>query len=205
MESFNNFHTLLIFKNPTELPTSYRPICMPPCLLPVSTSVPVTDLIVKFVNDIPSNISEAHGGPDELSAKLNDLLFPRPPVVSDQPKKRGRPAGSKNKSKAADVSADVSELPKKRGRPAGSKNKPKKSIAAAILIQRTWRARHSPNQDSDPEVNELPKKRGRPAGSKNKPKTTTATKRRGPNQHTRKSKKSTAAATVIQRAWRASR
>ena len=57
------------------------------------------------------------------------------------PKKRGRPKGSKNKSKDLDII-----IPKTRGRPKGSKNKSKD---LDIII---------------------PKTRGRPKGSKNKPK-----------------------------------
>ncbi len=46
------------------------------------------------------------------------------PSAIDAPKKRGRPAGSKNKTKtSAAERAATKSAPKKRGRPAGSKNK----------------------------------------------------------------------------------
>lgn len=67
------------------------------------------------------------------------------------PKRRGRPAGSKNKPKAAPAKVKTPAAPKKRGRPAGSKNKSK-----------TMAVKPAPS---------VPKRRGRPPGSKNKPKT----------------------------------
>ena len=73
-------------------------------------------------------------------------------------KKRGRPAGSKNKPKAAsqkvapEIKADTAIAPKRRGRPKGSKNKTSTPKAA---------------------VSSTPKRRGRPPGSKNKPKNPT--------------------------------
>ena len=128
-------------------------------------------LLRTLVNELPEEVLRYHDGSESLVHKITTLIYEFDVQVPvDTPKKRGRPAGSKNKPK--DV---VPDAPKKRGRPAGSKNKPK-DVAPAT---------------------ETPKKRGRPTGSKNKPKT--------PTQHTRQSKKSTAAATVIQRAWRASR
>jgi len=46
------------------------------------------------------------------------------PAAAAPPKKRGRPAGSKNKTKSVTAQPAASEAaPKKRGRPAGSKNK----------------------------------------------------------------------------------
>lgn len=49
-------------------------------------------------------------------------------VSAAAPKKRGRPAGSKNKAKTATAKpAATKSAPKKRGRPAGSKNKTTKS------------------------------------------------------------------------------
>ena len=210
-------------------------------------TTPVMEKIETFVENIPSDVLAfwmATYSADQLIAKFTDLLSHRTEVVSEQPKKRGRPAGSKNKpkdtatevtetpkkrgrpagskNKPKDVSptTELTETPKKRGRPAGSKNKPKTPDAptnrphkfknapwfAATVIQRAWRARHSPANDPATEVTETPKKRGRPAGSKNKSNTPDApTKRpRKPDQHTRKSKKSMTAATVIQRAWRTS-
>ena len=236
-------------------------------------TTPVMEKIETFVENIPSDVLAfwmATYSADQLIAKFTDLLSHRTEVVSEQPKKRGRPAGSKNKpkdtatevtetpkkrgrpagsktkpkdvapatedtetpkkrgrpvgskNKPKDVSptTELTETPKKRGRPTGSKNKPKTPDAptnrphkfknapwfAATVIQRAWRARHSPANDPATEVTETPKKRGRPAGSKNKSNTPDApTKRpRKPDQHTRKSKKSMTAATVIQRAWRTS-
>jgi hypothetical protein len=139
-------------------------------------TIPTMEKIETFVEDIPSDVLAFHGGPEKLTKILTDLLFPRAQDVYEQPKKRGRPKGSKNKPK--DDLPEITDTPKKRGRPAGSKNKPK-------------------DTDVSKDISETPKKRGRPAGSKNKPKDT--------DTHTRKSKKSTAAATVIQRAWRSSR
>ena len=204
-------------------------------------TIPTMEKIETFVEDIPSDVLAFHGGPQKLTKMLTDLLFPRSEDVSEQPKKRGRPKGSKNKPK--DDLPEITDTPKKRGRPAGSKNKPKdtdthtrkskKSTAAATVIQRAWRSSR-PNhpiignrcaygcckkrnvdflgdlvkKETTPstEITKTPKKRGRPAGSKNRPKTPDAPVKhhRKPDQHTRKSKKSTAAATLIQRAWRAS-
>jgi len=45
------------------------------------------------------------------------------PATKTAPKKRGRPAGSTNKTKAAASKPTAKSAPKKRGRPAGSKNK----------------------------------------------------------------------------------
>jgi hypothetical protein len=128
-------------------------------------------LLRTLVNELPEEVLSHHDGSESLVYKITTLIYGADQV----PKKRGRPAGSKNKPKDVAPATEVTETPKKRGRPAGSKNKPKVSAPDA------------------------PKKRGRPTGSKNKSKTPATP------QHTRKSKKSTAAATVIQRAWRASR
>lgn len=148
-------------------------------------TIPAMEKIEKFVEDIPSDVLAFHGGAPNLTKILTDLLFPRAQDVSEQPKKRGRPKGSKNKPK--DDLPEITATPKKRGRPAGSKNKPK-------------------DTDVSKDITNTPKKRGRPKGSKNKPKDTdTNTRPRSPAKHTRKSKKSTTAATTIQRAWRASR
>jgi len=113
--------------------------------------------IENFVDDIPDNVTASHGGADDLTKKITDLIFPiteditQPtiPPASQSSKKRGRPKGSKNKPKD-DISADVPLEPKKRGRPKGSTNKSKTDITADVPAQ--------------------PKKRGRPKGSKNKPK-----------------------------------
>ena len=82
-----------------------------------------------------------------------------PIIEPPQPKRRGRPVGSKNKSKATTATAVTKSTskvakstPKKRGRPPGSKNKPKTATS-------------KPNKAA------APKRRGRPPGSKNKPKT----------------------------------
>ena len=118
--------------------------------------------IETFVEDIPSDVLAFHGGVDQLSTKVTDLIFPPTEDVSETPKnqpkdavvesvqapkKRGRPKGSKNKSK--DVPVETDQAPKKRGRPKGSKNKSK---------------------DVPAETEQAPKKRGRPVGSKNKTK-----------------------------------
>ena len=54
---------------------------------------------------------------------LGSLVRDAPPStdVTNTPKKRGRPKGSKNK--VTDTPLEVSPAPKKRGRPKGSKNK----------------------------------------------------------------------------------
>ena len=122
---------------------------------------PIVDMMV---TNLPLNVLRSHGGSESLADKINALIYESVDITPDQD----------------------TETPKKRGRPAGSKNK--KDVAPAT------------------EVTETPKKRGRPTGSKNKSNTPDApTKRpRKPDQHTRKSKKSMTAATVIQRAWRTS-
>ena len=93
-------------------------------------------------------------------------------------RKRGRPLGSKNNPK--DALPEITKTPRKRGRPLGSKNNPKPT-------------------DVSKEVMLTPKKQL----AKISPKTPDAPVKRR-DKHTRKSKKSTAAATLIQRAWRAS-
>jgi len=90
------------------------------------------------------------------------------------PKKRGRPAGSKNKSKVTPV---------KRGRPVGSTNKPKEvapakkrgrpvgsSNKAKAVAQKPKVVPSAPVEDTPMGV-PIPKKpnRGRPVGSKNTP------------------------------------
>ena len=59
--------------------------------------------------------------------------------------------------------------PKKRGRPAGSKNKPKVTADTEEVVQNTSKAQ----SETVAEEALAPKKRGRPAGSKNKVKPTT--------------------------------
>jgi len=151
-------------------------------------------LLRTLVNELPEEVLRYHDGSESLVHKITTLIYEFDVQVPvDTPKKRGRPAGSKNKPK--DV---VPDAPKKRGRPAGSKNKPKDVAPATETPKKRGRPTGSKNKPKHVSpATETPKKRGRPTGSKNKPKT--------PTQHTRQSKKSTAAATVIQRAWRASR
>ena len=98
--------------------------------------------------------------------------------------------------KIMDVICPVPATPKKRGRPLGSTNKNKTKVPSTPTAH---------------------KKRGRPLGSTNKNKTTDShikvvvvvkepTKRGRrigtKDQHTRKSKKATTAATIIQQRWR---
>ena len=115
--------------------------------------------IENFVDDIPHDVTATHGGADDLTKKITDLIFPpteeitlhythSPDLASEPSKKRGRPKGSKNKPKD-DISIDVPAEHKKRGRPKGSTNKSKDDISADVSAE--------------------PKKRGRPKGSKNKP------------------------------------
>jgi len=113
----------------------------------------------------------------KASANTASAATPKAKVTT-APKKRGRPAGSKNKLKTttgktaskptkpkiakattktttAKTSSKTNSAPKKRGRPAGSKNKPK-TAAKPVATK--------------PASKTAPKKRGRPKGSKNKPK-----------------------------------
>lgn len=190
--------------------------------------------IKSFVEDIPSDVLAFHGGTEKLTKMLTDLLFPHTEDVSEQPKKRGRPVGSKNKPK--DDLPEITDTPKKRGRPVGSKNKPKESDVSKDITVPKKRGRPAGSKNKNPkdvstatEVTKTPNKRGRPLGSKNKPKPTDVSKEimvtpkkqstknkpktpgaptkpsRKPDKYTRKSKKSTAAAEIIQRAWRASK
>ena len=174
---------------------------------------PIVDMMV---TNLPLNVLRSHGGSESLADKINALIYESVDITPDQdtetPKKRGRPAGSKNKSKDVAPATEVTETPKKRGRPTGSKNK-SKDVSPTTEVTETPKKRGRPagsknKKDVAPatEVTETPKKRGRPTGSKNKSNTPDApTKRpRKPDQHTRKSKKSMTAATVIQRAWRTS-
>jgi len=125
------------------------------------------------------------------------------------PVKRGRPVGSKNKSK----SESVPVTPVKRGRPVGSKNKPKDvSVPVPTTPVKRGRPSGSPNKPGH-SAGGRRKGAGRPLGSKTKVRITLfdtnepVIKKRGRQSgtkdlHTRKSKKSTAAAIVIQTAWR---
>jgi hypothetical protein len=122
-------------------------------------TIAVMEKIEHFVDDIPHDVTATHGGADDLTKKITNLIFPiteditqqithPPDLASVSSKKRGRPKGSKNKPKD-DIPADVHTEPKKRGRPKGSSNKP--------------------TDDTPADVSAEPKKRGRPKGSKNKP------------------------------------
>jgi hypothetical protein len=90
------------------------------------------------------------------------------------PKKRGRPLGSKNKNKSDIPPTPTAPIKKKRGRPKGSKGSKNKMTLFKVVK----------------EVKEVtePTKRGRRTGTK--------------DRHTRKSKKSTTAAIIIQKRWR---
>lgn len=122
-------------------------------------------------------------GPVKKKASVKTASAATPKAkMTTAPKKRGRPAGSKNKLKttptkaaskpatpkaakaaaktttaktSSQTSSKTNSAPKKRGRPAGSKNKPK--TAAKTVATK-------------PASKTAPKKRGRPKGSKNKPK-----------------------------------
>ena len=112
----------------------------------MSCIIDITERIADLVSHVPADAIALHGGTNSLEVKLQDLIFP---LEDHTPKKRGRPKGSKNKTK--DTLQDVPTEPKKRGRPKGSKNKV---------------------TDTPQEVPSEPKKRGRPKGSKNKTKDT---------------------------------
>ena len=92
--------------------------------------------------------------PRVTSKQLNDAA--EAPV-----KKRGRPAGSKNKPKAE---AAPAAAPAKRGR------KPKAAPAAAPAAEAPKKRGRKPKAAAAPAAEAPVKKRGRPAGSKNKPK-----------------------------------
>ena len=175
---------------------------------------PIVDMMVL---KLPLEIIRAHGGSESLADKINALIYESTNTPHDQvtetPKKRGRPTGSKNKSKDVAPTTQVTETPKKRGRPTGSKNK-SKDVAPTTQVTDTPKKRGRPagskNKPKDvapaTQVTDTPKKRGRPAGSKNKPKdvapatqVTDTPKKRSPDKHTRKSKRSMAAAITIQR------
>jgi len=64
--------------------------------------------------------------PPQSSAPLKGPIIETLAVETSTPKKRGRPAGSKNKPKnSAPKPVAEKAAPKRRGRPKGSKNKPK--------------------------------------------------------------------------------
>lgn len=115
-------------------------------------------------------------GPLREEERLDNLppkATPAPlkgPII-EAPKRRGRPVGSKNKTKASNakaveakplgaksvtaktipVKAKTGTVPNKRERPVGSKNTAKKAVTKTTSTS-------------------APKRRGRPPGSKNKPK-----------------------------------
>ena len=131
--------------------------------------------IAALVKELPMEVTLEHGGADYLEQKITDLIFPLE-CDDDEPIPESPPGA-----------------PKKRGRPKGSKNKTTKDVPVS-----TEESAH--------------KKRGRPKGSKNKTtkdvpvseeQSAGAGRRKGhKDRHTRKSKKSTAAAATIQRYWR---
>jgi hypothetical protein len=142
-------------------------------------TIAVMEKIENFVDDIPHDVTATHGGADDLTKKITDLIFPpteeitlhythSPDIASVSSKKRGRPKGSKNKPKD-DIPADVHTEPKKRGRPKGSSNKPTDDTPAEP--KKRGRPKGSKNKttgDIPADVSVEPKKRGRPKGSKNK-------------------------------------
>jgi len=170
----------------------------------------------RMVLKLPLKIILSHGGSESLVDKINALIYesahiPHVQVTETLKKKRGRPAGSKNKQKEP---VTATEVTKKRGRPAGSKNKQQVPATATEVTKKRGRPAGSKNKQKVPATaTEVTKKRGRPAGSKNKqkvPATATEvtespkecdhpTKQRSADKHTRKSKRSTSAATTIQR------
>ena len=68
--------------------------------------------------------------PSHIEVLQSLSLVPKP---EDPPKKkRGRPAGSKNRPKEAPESNGTQPNGRKRGRPLGSKNKPKAPVDECI-------------------------------------------------------------------------
>lgn len=128
--------------------------------------IDITERIYDFVSHVPADTVTQHGGASSLAGKIQDLIFS---LEDDAPKKRGRPKGSKNKTK--DVPQEVPSEPKKRGRPKGSKNNPKDaSQEVPSEPKKRGRPKGSPNKpkETPTEVSTEPKKRGRPKGSLNK-------------------------------------
>ena len=131
----------------------------------------------------------------------NDMLY-----SGFTPVKRGRPMGSKNKLKetTAPVTVpDTTPVKGKRGRPLGSKNKLKETTTSHVSPVPIKRGRGRPSGTPNKPGHAAGGRRtgaGRPVGSK-------TIKKRGRRSgtkdiHTRKSKKSTNAVIVIQKAWR---
>jgi len=132
----------------------------------MSNIIDIAERIAHLVTNIPADTVAMHGGPDSLQVKIQDLIFP---LEDDTPKKRGRPKGSKNKTK--DTLQETPTEPKKRGRPKGSKNKIKDTPEEVPAEpKKRGRPKGSKNKikDHQVEVPTAPKKRGRPKGSKNK-------------------------------------
>ena len=132
----------------------------------MSNVIDIAERIAHLVTNIPADTVAMHGGPDSLQVKIQDLISP---LEDDTPKKRGRPKGSKNKTK--DTLQEVPTEPKKRGRPKGSKNKTKDTLQETpTQPKKRGRPKGSKNKVKDPplQVTPEPKKRGRPKGSKNK-------------------------------------
>jgi len=75
----------------------------------------------------PSAPSAAVPEPKPRSTKRPQASVPLKKAVSQaaNPKRRGRPEGSKNKPKTDAAQGKTAAVPKRRGRPKGSKNKPK--------------------------------------------------------------------------------
>ena len=90
--------------------------------------------------------------------------------------------------KIMDVICPLPATPKKRGRPLGSKNKNKSDIPPTPIKKKRGRPKGSKNKMTLFKEVTVPTKRGRRTGTK--------------DRHTRKSKKSTTAAIIIQKRWR---
>ena len=132
----------------------------------MSNVIDIAERITDLVSNVPADTIARHGGASSLEVKIQDLIFP---LEDDTPKKRGRPKGSKNKSKVAPQ--EVPTEPKKRGRPKGSKNKIKDTPEEVPAEpKKRGRPKGSKNKikDISEETPTEPKKRGRPKGSKNK-------------------------------------
>lgn len=116
---------------------------------------------------------KAAGGVTKKAPKAAAPAAAAPAAAAPVAKKRGRPAGTKNKPKET-AAAPAAPAAKKRGRPAGTKNKPKAETApaakpAAKAPTKKAAAKKAPAKAPAAEA-PVAKKRGRPAGSKNKAK-----------------------------------
>lgn len=113
-----------------------------------------------FIASVQTNEAGLDGSAKAVNTKASAAK-----TATATTKKRGRPAGSKNKaakigatkavSTKASTSKAVNGAAKKRGRPAGSKNKSKSQGLMAVAAE---------------VVENVVKKRGRPKDSKNRPK-----------------------------------